>query len=99
MADIEKSFKSIVKKGSVVFGSKQTKSSIMNGKAKLVVLSENCPTKEGIIADADKKKIPVYTSSVDSVELGYLCGRSYGISSFAILDDGGVNIHHLIKKG
>jgi len=99
MAEIEKSFKNMVKKGSVVFGSKQTKTSIDNGKAKLIVFADNCPVKQELSADAEKKKIPVYVSKVDSVELGSLCGRAYGVATFAVLDDGGTNINHLLKKG
>jgi large subunit ribosomal protein L30e len=99
MVDLEKSFKNIVKKGTVVIGLKQTTASIKDGKAKLVVIAGNCPNKSEIISDATKKKIPFYTSIVDSVELGYLCGVAYAVSTFAVLDDGGMNIHHLLKKG
>jgi len=99
MAEIEKSFKTIVKKGSVVFGKKQTKTSIDEGKAKLVVFADNSPDIDEISTDAKEKKIPVYTSKVNNIEIGYLCGKSYAVSTFAILDDGGVNLAHLIKRG
>jgi len=99
MADIEKSFKNLVKKGTVVFGSKQTTTSIKDGKAKLVVIAGNCPTRDDLRLQASKKEIPVYKTGVDSVELGYLCGVAYAVSTFAVLDDGGINIHHLLKKG
>jgi len=99
MADIEKSFKNMVKKGSVVFGAKQTKAHIDSGKAKLVVFADNCPVKQDLSVDAENKKIPVYTSKVDSVELGALCGRAYAVATFAVLNDGGTNIKTLLKKG
>jgi len=99
MVEIEKSFKNMVKKGTVVFGAKQTSTSIKDGKAKLIVIADNCPNKQDITSDATKKKIPVYTSAVNSVELGFLCGVAYAVSTFAVLDDGGTNIHHLLKKG
>ena len=99
MAEIEKSFKNMVKKGAVVFGSKQTTSSIQNGKAKLVVISENYPNKQDIAIEAKQNNIPIYTSHVDSVELGSLCGCAFAVSTFAVLDDGGINIPHLLKKG
>ncbi len=99
MAEIEKTFKNMVKKGSVIFGSKQTMTFIQNGKAKLVVIADNCPNKQEITVDAESKKIPVYTSKVDGVELGYLCGVAYAVSTFAVLDDGGTNITHMLKKG
>ena len=98
MAEIEKTFKNMVKKGSVVFGSKQTHLAIYDGKAKLVVLANNCPRQQELSTIAEQKKTPIYSSKVDSVELGYLCGRAYAVSTFAVLDDGGVNIHQLLKK-
>jgi large subunit ribosomal protein L30e len=98
MAEIEKSFKTIVKKGSVVFGKKQTKTSIDSGKAKLVVLADNCPDVEEITLYAKEKKIPVYKSKVNNVEIGYLCGKAYAVSTFAILEDGGVKLPHLMNK-
>ena len=99
MAEIEKTFKNMVKKGSVLFGFKQTKMAVNDGKAKLVVLADNCPRLQELTTFAEQKKIPIYASKVDSVELGYLCGRAYAVSTFAVLDDGGVNIHQLLKKG
>lgn len=99
MAEIEKTFKNMVKKGSVVFGSKQTTTSIKDSKAKLVVIADNCPNKQEITIDAENKKIPVYISKADGVELGYLCGCAYAVSTFAVLDDGGININHMLKKG
>jgi large subunit ribosomal protein L30e len=99
MAEIEKTFKNIVKNGSVVFGFKQTHNAILNGNAKLVVLSDNCPRFQELTSASKQKKIPIYTSKVDSVELGYLCGRAYTVSTFAVLDDGGINIHQMLKKG
>lgn len=98
MVEVEKSFKNIVKKGSVVFGTKQTKVSIDDKKAKLVVLAGNCPNNQELITSAKKHDIPVYTSKADSVELGYLCGKAYAVSTFAVIDDAGVNVLNLLKK-
>ena len=98
MVELEKSFKNIVKNGSVVFGKKQTKSSIEDKKAKLIVIAGNCPYNKELKSSAKEKDIPVYISKVDSVELGYLCGKAYSVSTFAIINDGGTNILHLLKK-
>ena len=43
MVDVEKALKNTVKKGKVTVGTKQTKQCINDGKAKLVVISKNCP--------------------------------------------------------
>lgn len=99
MADVEKTFKNIVKKGKVVFGQRQTKISVDKGTAKLVVISGNCPFLEDMKSYAESKKAHVYESTVNSVELGALCGKTFAVAVFAILDDGDANILHLLKKG
>jgi len=98
MVEIEKTFKNIVKKGSVVFGQRQTKISVDQGNAKLVVLSDNCPFMDTVKTHAESKDIPIYKTKANSVELGALCGKTFAVSVFAILDDGGDNIVHLLKK-
>ena len=98
MADIEKTFKNVVKKGSVLFGQRQTNLIIKNNTAKLVVISNNCPFSEDIKTNADVNKIPVYQTKVNSIELGALCGKTFAVSVFAITDDGGTNILQMLKK-
>ena len=98
MVDIEKVLKNTVKKGKVKIGTTETKTVINNGSAKLVVLAKNCPFLLDISKLAQTKKIPVYTSQSNSIELGYTCGKGFAVSAFAVLDDGGSNIINLIKK-
>jgi len=98
MVDVEKILKTTVKKGQVKIGAKETKQAVKNGKAKLVVLAENCPDVSEINKLAKTKKIPLYNYSSDSINLGYTCGKSFAVSVFAVLDDGGSNIMDLIKK-
>ncbi len=98
MVDVEKTLKNTVKKGKVKVGTKQTKQCITDDSAKLVVISKNCPCSTEINTLAHKKKIPVYNSSSNSIELGYTCGKSFAVSVFAVLDDGGSNIISAVKK-
>jgi len=98
MVDVEKVFKNTVKKGKVKIGTKETKQVVKNGTAKIVVLSSNCPQKDELNALAKKKKIPVYSHKSNSIDLGYSCGKSFAVSSFAVIDDGGSNIVNLLKK-
>jgi len=98
MVDIEKVLKTTVKKGKVKIGAKETKQSIENGNAKLVVISKNSPYSKEISTLANKKKIPIYNSSSNSIDLGYTCGKSFAVSVFAVLDDGGSNILSTVKK-
>lgn len=99
MVDVDKVLKNTVKKGKVKIGTKETKSVINNGSAKLVVLSKNCPYFSEINVLAKKKKIPVYNYGSSSIDLGYSCGKAFSVSVFAVIDDGGSNILNLVKKG
>ena len=99
MVDIDKVLKTTVKKGNVKIGTKQTKQVISDGSAKLVVLSKNCPNTSEISALAKKKKIPIYNCGSKSIDLGYTCGKSFAVSVFAVIEEGGSNILSLVKKG
>ena len=98
MVDFEKVIKNTVKKGKVKFGTKQTKQAITGGNVKLVVMSNNCPYTSEISKQAKKKNIPIYHSNTKSVELGYTCGKTFAVSVFAVIEDGGSNILNLVKK-
>ena len=98
MVEVEKSFKNIVKKGTVIFGKRQTEISITEKKAKLVVVAKNCPFTEEIQQHAQKHDIPVYISTASNVELGYICGKAFPVASFSIINDGGSNILSQLKQ-
>ena len=97
MIDIGKALKSTVKKGRIKLGSKETKDSINKGEAKLVIVAKNCPISDEIKKISEKNKIPVFDYSSNSIELGYALGKSYAVSVFVVIDDGGSNIMQLIK--
>lgn len=100
MVDVDKILKTTVKKGSVKIGTKQTNTVLKKeDPVMLVVMSKNCQSKTQISNLAKKKKIPVYNYSSSSIDLGYTCGKSFAVSVFTVLDDGGSNILQLVKKG
>ena len=99
MVDVDKVLKNTVKKGKVKIGTKQTKQAVNDGSAKLIVISNNCPYNMEINELAKKKKIPIYNTKSNSIDLGYTCGKAFAVSVFAVLDDGGSNILNLVKKG
>ena len=98
MVDVEKVLKNTVKKGKVKIGAKQTREALDKKAAQLIVMSSNCPYKIEISDLAKKKKIPIYYSDSNSINLGYTCGKSFAVSVFAVLDDGGSKILNLIKN-
>jgi len=98
MVDIDKVLKNTVKKGKVKIGTKETKSSINDGSAKLVIMAKNFPYFVDIDKLAKKKKIPVYNFNSNAIDLGYTCGKAFAVSVFTVIDDGGSNILNHIKK-
>ena len=98
MVDVEKILKNTLKKGDVTIGSKQTKAVIKDGSAKTIVISNNCPNSIKIEELAKNKNIPIINYNYNSIDLGYACGKSYAVSVFAVLNDGGSNILQLAKK-
>jgi large subunit ribosomal protein L30e len=98
MVDVNKVLKDVSKKGTIIIGEKQTKAAIQKGTAKLVVMANNCPYADAITALATQSNVPVYNYASTGVDLGYTCGKSFAVSSFAVLDEGESNILSLVKK-
>jgi large subunit ribosomal protein L30e len=98
MVDVNKALKDVSKKGKIIIGKKQTKTAIQKGIAKLVVMANNCPYSKDITALVAENKVPIYNYISTGVDLGYTCGKSFAVSSFAVLDEGGSNILQLVKK-
>lgn len=98
MVDVDKALKNTVKKGKVKIGIKESVKAIQDGKAHLIVIAKNCPKSEQLHAEAKKNKIPIYHFESNSIDLGYTCGKSYAVSTLAVLDDGGTNLVQMMKK-
>ncbi len=88
----------MAKKGNINIGEKQTKASIKKGTAKLVVMANNCQYADAINTLAAEHNVPVYNYTSTGVNLGYTCGKSFAVSSFAVIDEGESNILSLVKK-
>ncbi|XP_041531018.1 60S ribosomal protein L30-like [Microtus oregoni] len=73
---------------------KQTLKMTRQGKAKLVILANNCPAlrKSKIEYYALLAKTGVRHYSGNNVELGTVCGKHYRVCTLAILDPSGSNI-------
>ena len=98
MVEVDKILKDTIKNGDVKIGTKETKSAIKKDSAKIVVIANNCPNVTEISELAKKKKVPVYNYNSNSINLGYICGKAFAVSVFAVIDDGGAKILNLIKK-
>uniref|UniRef100_A0A6I8PIU1 Large ribosomal subunit protein eL30 n=2 Tax=Ornithorhynchus anatinus TaxID=9258 RepID=A0A6I8PIU1_ORNAN len=82
----------VMKSGKYVLGYKQTLKMIRQGKAKLVILANNCPAlrKSEIEYYAMLAKTGVHHYSGNNIELGTACGKYYRVCTLAIIDPGKV---------
>ncbi|XP_057589555.1 60S ribosomal protein L30-like [Hippopotamus amphibius kiboko] len=84
----------IMKSGKNVLGYKQTLKMIRQGKAKLVILANNCAAlgKSEIEYYAMVAKTGVCHYSGNSIELGTACGKYYKVRTLTIIDPGDPDI-------
>ncbi|ORX84637.1 60S ribosomal protein [Basidiobolus meristosporus CBS 931.73] len=104
MAPIKKSKKSVesinsrlalvMKSGKSTLGYKSTLKAIRNGKAKLIILSGNCPPlrKSEIEYYAMLSKTSVHHYNGNNIELGTACGKYFRVGVLSITDAGDSDI-------
>jgi len=94
MIDINKAIASAVKTGKVWFGTDNAIKNVKIGKAKLVVLAENCPKniREDIEYYCKLSKIPMIIYKGTSLDLGAACGKPFMISTLTIRELGDSDI-------
>jgi large subunit ribosomal protein L30e len=98
VVDVNQVLKDVASKGKILLGEKQTKYAIKEKTARLVVIASNCPYNAEITKLASDEKIPVYQYQSDNIELGYACGKSYGVAALAVIDEGETSIMQLVAK-
>jgi len=89
MVDLGRALKAAVTTGKVVFGVQQTEKAVRSGEAKLVILSQNCPS-DFLISTAHGVKMHRYEGT--NMELGALCGKPFSVSALAVIEKGSSNI-------
>ncbi|KAG5856971.1 hypothetical protein ANANG_G00013580 [Anguilla anguilla] len=84
----------VMKSGKYVLGYKQALKMIRQGKAKLIILANNCPNlrKSEVEYYAMLAKTGVHHYSGNNIELGTACGRYYRVCTLAIIDPGDSDI-------
>ncbi|CAD7769700.1 50S ribosomal protein L30e [Candidatus Methanoperedenaceae archaeon GB50] len=91
MVDTDKILRTVIKEGKVVIGAKETIQSVKDGKAKLVIVSSNCPSSVREEIGVDN----FIEYGADNIELGTACGKPFAISALAILEADETDIHAL----
>merc|ERR1712167_410546 len=84
----------VMKSGKASLGYKSTLKTLRNGKAKLILISSNCPPlrKSEIEYYAMLAKTGVHHYAGDNVDLGTACGKYFRCSTMTITDPGDSDI-------
>eukprot|EP00474_Spongospora_subterranea_P000578 CRZ01036.1 hypothetical protein [Spongospora subterranea] len=84
----------VVKSGKYSLGYKSTLKSLRMGKAKLIIIANNCPAlrKSEIEYYAMLAKTGVHHYSGNNIELGTSCGKYFRVSCLSITDAGDSDI-------
>lgn len=97
--DVGKAIRMAVDTGSVEFGERDGVKAALNGTAKLIVLSKNCPKKirDDICYYAKISGVKTYEYDGTSLALGSLCGRPHLVAVLSVLEPGNSNILEIAK--
>ncbi|GHJ89093.1 hypothetical protein NliqN6_5495 [Naganishia liquefaciens] len=89
-ASINSKLALVVKSGRIAMGYKQTLKNLRNGKAKLILISQNCPPlrKSEIEYYAMLSKTAVHHYQGGNVELGTAAGKLFRVGLLTVLDAG-----------
>ncbi|MFH1588171.1 MAG: 50S ribosomal protein L30e [Candidatus Diapherotrites archaeon] len=97
--DANKEIRRAVDTGKIVFGFQETEKNSVQGKAQLIILTNNLEKakKEKLIEYGKLAKIPCIEFNGNSKELGSVCGKPFIVSVMGILDKGKSNVLELAK--
>ena len=100
MSSIDQELRLALSTGKVQVGSKAAVRELRRGRAKLAIVSNNCPreVREKIENYGKLSKIPVMEHPKDSIDLGTLCGKPFPVSAMVINEPGDSKILELVKK-
>jgi len=86
--DLEKAINMAVSTGKVKLGYDAVIKSVLNGKIKAAVISNNVPknTLSILRRNCELSGVPIIEYEKTGAELGAVCGRPHKVSSLAILD-------------
>ena len=86
--------------GKVVLGYRESERSLMNGRAKLIILASNAPKEEAYRIQYLSKvgDVPLYSFEGTTIELGQVCGKPFAVSVLAVEDAGDSSILDIVKE-
>lgn len=99
MSDIDRELRMAIPTGRVYLGSKSVIREMRRGRAKMAIVSSNCPEVIRCRIENYGKlaRIPIICHQKDSLDLGLLCGKPFPVSAIVINDPGDSRILSLVK--
>lgn len=100
MSSIDHELRLALSTGRVQLGSNTAEREMRRGRARMTVLSSNCPGEkaESIKRHGKLAEIPVLEHTKDSMDLGVLCGKPYPVSAIVINDPGDSRIIDMVEE-
>lgn len=92
--NIKKELEVIRRTGKVVLGYRQSYLSVLNRKAKIILIANNCPKElEQKLEIASRiTGIPMIKMDINSDEVGYLLGKPFRVAVVSVIDPGSSSI-------
>jgi large subunit ribosomal protein L30e len=99
MIDVDKAISTAVKTGKVIFGAESAIKNAQTGKAKLIVISANCPAeiRSSIEYYSGLSGMNVVVYKGTSIDLGMVCKKPFMVSALTIKEAGDSDILKLIE--
>jgi large subunit ribosomal protein L30e len=94
--DFNLSLRRALKTGKVFLGQNSTRTCITDGKARLVVVAQNCPPEFRKYLET-VKNVPVHVYAGSGVQLGMACGKPFLVSALAVAEPGESDILSLAR--
>ena len=90
MKDLKQKLRTTVKTGKLVLGSKNVIKLLLNGTAKLIILSDNCSNevKEKIVYYCKLADVPYHIAEASGLDMGAACGKPFTVSALAVIEQG-----------
>ncbi len=98
--DIAFQIQRAIKTGKVYLGFRQSEKSLLNGRARLVIIASNArkDLKDRVEYLARLDDVPIYRFPGTSMELGSVCGRPHAVSVIVVEDPGDSSILEIVKE-
>lgn len=97
--DVNRALRSATQTGTVVLGLNESLKTILDKKAKLVILADNAPERlvAQVNAAVESAKVPVYKYQGKNTELGPACGKPYSVAVLSVVEAGDSDVLQLAK--